>query len=554
MVLRAVVATLAGALLAAAFPPAGIGLAAILAVALLTVAIRGCGPGRGALLGLLAGLACLLPSLHWLVVVDTAAWLGLALAAAAYVAGLGALTALLVRVPGWPVWVAGAWVVAEAARSRWPLGGLSWARLGFAQSDTALGHLAALGGVPLVTFAVALAGTLLAAAYGVLRTRTSRSPQRTTGLVVAALAATVAVVLAGALIRLPVAGESAGGLPTVRVALVQGNVPGTGLDALGQRRAVLDNHVRATIDLARGVQAGTVAKPDMVLWPENASDLDPFHDAQAYAAIDAATRAIGVPILVGAIASNAAGQLQNVAIVWDPVTGPGATYAKQHLVPFGEFIPARGLIGGLVPDFSRVQADMVPGTEPGRLQLGPVSVADMLCFEVADDGLVRDAVTGGGRLLVVQTNNATYAGTAQPDQQLQITRLRAIEHGRTTVAVSTNGITAVVAADGTVEQQWEPGTARTGVVTVALRDSPTPADRVGAWPEAIIVALTGGAVAVAIAAALRRRRSSPGVKSTGTSPTPAGPSPDASQGAPAPTVPAAAVAPAPTGSAEDPPR
>ncbi len=131
---------------------------------------------------------------------------------------------------------------------------------------------------------------------------------------------------------------------TTTVAVIQGNVPRAGLEFNAQRRAVLDYHVKETLRLAAKVKAGKVAKPDVVLWPENSSDVDPFADAQAYTDIDEAAKAIGAPISVGGVVARD-GKLYNEQILWDPVKGPTDTYDKRQIQPFGEYLPMRSLLG-----------------------------------------------------------------------------------------------------------------------------------------------------------------------------------------------------------------
>jgi apolipoprotein N-acyltransferase len=249
--------------------------------------------------------------------------------------------------------------------------------------------------------------------------------------------------------------------------------------------------------------------------------VDPTTDPIARAVIDAAARAVGVPILVGAVLDGPGPtHVRNAAIVWSPTTGPGQTYVKRHLVPFGEYLPWRSFVLKLSGQFSLISKDFVPGHAAGTLQAGAIRLADTICFEIADDTVVRQAVTGGGRLLVVQTNNADYeratdsGNGGETAQQLAIARLRAVESGRAVVVAATSGVSAMIAPDGTV-------LARTGVFRPALldlrlplRDPLTLADRVGAWPEWILSA--AGLVAVLAALPLpHRRRSLPG---TGTEP------------------------------------
>lgn len=483
-------AALSGALVALAFPPYDLWPLAPLGVGALVLLCRGVRPRTGALLGLVHGLATFLPLVSWMTIVGPDAWVMLSLLEASFLALMGALLPGVLRLPGWPVWVATLWVAQEAARDRLPFGGFPWGRLAFAETAAPFTPYAALGGAPLVSFATALCGALLAAAVAHLRLR------RTAALLgVAAIAVPAAglVVPAGA-------GEGR----QVTAALVQGGVPGEGLDFLGEREQVLRNHVAATRRLAADVRSGAVPAPDLVVWPENASDIDPFTEASARQLIDEAVRDVGVPVLVGAVLDGPGPDfVSNSGIVWDPVQGPGERYVKRHPVPFGEYIPFRAQLSGLITRLDQIPRDFYAADEPGNLTVGPASVGDVICFEVAYDGLVRDVVTGGADVLVVQTNNATYNGTGQPQQQMAMSRLRAVEHGRTVLVAATSGISAVVDADGTVVATAPERTARTLVETVTLHDGTTLATRIGALPEWV---LTGLGLAAAVAGLRRLRR------------------------------------------------
>jgi apolipoprotein N-acyltransferase len=463
-------------------------------VALLVLLSRGLSARRAAAVGLVHGLATFVPLLAWLTVIGPDAWLLVALLEASFLALAGALTPSVLRLPGWPLWVACLWVAEELARDTVPFGGFPWGRLAFAETASPFTPYAAVGGAPMVTFATALCGALVAAAVA------ARSWHRAVPLVLLA----VAVPVAGPL--LPVgAGE---GRP-VTVALVQGNVPGVGMEPFGEREQVLRNHVDATHRLAADVRAGRVDRPDLVVWPENASDIDPFRDPSAKALIDGAVQDVGVPVLVGAVLDGPGpDHVSNTGIVWDPRTGPGARYVKRHPVPFGEYIPFRAELTGLISRLDQIPRDFYAGHRPGNLTVGPARVGDVICFEVAYDGLVRDVVRGGAQVLVVQTNNATYNGTGQPFQQMAMSRLRAVETGRDVLVTATSGISAVVRADGTVAQQAPEKVARTLVAEVPLRDRQTLATRLGWWPEWLLAATGLAAAAVSSVSAARRRRGS----------------------------------------------
>ena len=499
--LRLAGAVVAGTLLYLSFPPAGQSFLAPVGVAALALVCRGVTARRGALLGLATGLALFLPLVEWTATIaGPGALIALALLQGAFVAALGAVLPTAMRRPAWPVWTAALWVLQEALRSRLPFGGFPWGRLAFSQGDSVLTPLAALGGAPLVSAAVALLGGALAwaalRAWTALRTDDGRRT-RSLARAAAGLAGAYALVLGvGALVPLPVRGDP------VRVAVVQGNVPRLGLDFNAQRAAVLGNHVDATRALAADVRAGRAPAPELVVWPENASDIDPFGNPDAYALIDGAVRDVGVPVLVGAVLKGPGDKISNVGIVWDPQTGPGERYLKRHPVPFGEYIPFRSLARAITPKVDLVPRDFAAGNAVGVLDVGPVRLGDVICFEVAYDDLVRDTVTEGGRLLVVQTNNATFGRSGETSQQLAMGRLRAVEHGRAVLVAATSGISAVIAPDGRLVEHAPVFSRAVLSAEVPSRAGTTLATRLGALPEAGLSLLALGAL---VGPALRRR-------------------------------------------------
>jgi apolipoprotein N-acyltransferase len=482
-------AVLAGLLLAAAFPPIGWWPLAPVSAAMLALLLRG-RRWRGATgLGLVYGLAFCFPLFEGLRPVGLDAWLALSVFEALYFALLGTGIALVTRLPGWPLWTAAVWITEEFVRGRVPFGGFPWGRLAFSQTASPLTGLAPVGGAPLISFVTALAGGLLAAAALTLwRRREAAHAVRTLALLLTGI---LVLTLAGLLVPRPSGGRQ------VTVAVVQGNVPRAGLDFLGQREAVLDNHAHETHVLAAQVRAGKVARPDIVIWPENSSDLDPYQDAKAREVIDAAVRDIGVPVLVGAVIDAGDGEhVENRGIVWDPKTGPGAYYVKRHPLPFGEYIPIfRGFLRKVITRFDMV-GEFVKGRSRGSLQLGPVKIGDVICFEVAYDGLVRDVADNP--LLVVQTNNATFGRTSLPPQQFAMSRLRAVEHGRTMVVASTSGISGIITPNGRVLARSAEFTPVLQVERVPLRSSRTLSDHLGATPEWVLALLGFAAAAVAV--------------------------------------------------------
>ncbi len=514
---RTALAAAGGGALLLAFPGWSLPALAVLGPMALALAVRGERARSGAWLGLVLGLAFLVPLLSWTgVYVGAFPWLALAVWQATYFALLGAATAVTSRLPFWPLWTAALWVADEALRGRWFLGGFPWGRLGLSQTDGPFLSLAAYGGVPLVGFAVALTGALLAAALLALgrawRASGADTPagERSAALRagVVAVVAVLAVPLIGALAWLPLPGRSlTDGGPTRTVAVIQGNVPRAGLDFNAQRRAVLDNHVQQTLELAAAVERGEEQQPDLVIWPENSSDIDPYTNADAARAIDRAAEAVAAPILVGAVVDGPGRFLSNTGIVWDPEDGPGETYVKRHPVPLAEYVPARSFFRFFTDKVDLVRRDFRAGDEVGVLDIGGARVGDVICFEVVYDGLVHDTVEAGAGMLVVQTNNATFGFTDESEQQLAASRLRAVEYGRTVVVAATSGISAVVAPDGSLVRRSQLFTSATFVEDIAQRDDTTVAERLGAGPEWVLTALGIGALAsVAGPGLLRRRR------------------------------------------------
>ena len=491
---------LAGVVMWFSFPPIAFGPYAAAAVALLVVAQYRAPLRRALLCGLVAGVVFFGLLLSWMQVVGMDAWALLACFSACWIALVGVGTALVTRLPGWPVWVASLWVLEELLRGTVPFGGFPWGHLAFAQPDTSFGRLAAVLGQPGVTFALALLGGSVVAAVLAFQA----GHRRRSG--VWATVATALIVLP-ALIPLATEGDSEGGPPTAVVAIVQGGTPQSGMGAMDVRRAVLDNHVRATIRLGTAVSSGSIEQPDLVLWPENSTDIDPFTQGDAAALISSAARAVGAPIIVGAVVDvpgNPDG-VWNLGVVWDPATGPGERYIKTHPVPFGEYIPFRSQLSGLISRFDRIPRDFVPGSAPGLLEVGGVRLGDVICFEVAYDDVIRGVTAGGARLITVQTNNATYGGTAQPEQQLMIERMRAIETGRTVAVAATSGISAIIRPNGTMSATLAEGQVGASVQSVALRGQSTWASRLSVWPAYLLSALALIAVIAGVTSVGRER-------------------------------------------------
>lgn len=470
-----------------------------LALALLAGCLHGRRARAGFGLGLLAGLGFLLPLLVWTgEEVGPVPWLALSTLEALLIGLTGLGIALVSRLPAWPLFAAAVWVAGEALRARAPFGGFPWGKLAFGQADGVFTPLVALGGTPLLSFGVALCGFGL---YEALRTA-RRHPGRTTA---ALTALTVLAPIGVGLAARPLVSDAAED-GTAVVAVIQGNVPRLGLDFNSQRRAVLDNHVKRTVQLAEDVEAGRARKPDFVVWPENSSDLDPYAEPDAHAVIDRAVKAIGVPVAIGAVVAPETGPLRNTMILWDPVKGPTVTYDKRKIQPFGERIPMRSVVRLFSSDVDRVRRDFGPGKEPGVFDMAGSGVGMVTCFEAAFDDAVRSTVQAGAQVIAVPSNNATFGRTQMTYQQLAMDRIRAVEHSRTVLVPVTSGVSAVIRPDGKIVSQTEMFTADALVAEIPLRSGRTPATVVGPLPEYALLLLAAGGLGWILNRRIRSRR------------------------------------------------
>jgi apolipoprotein N-acyltransferase len=281
---------------------------------------------------------------------------------------------------------------------------------------------------------------------------------------------------------------------TVRIAAVQGG------GELGTRardsssREVFERHVAAT---------GLIDEPvDLVLWPEDVVTVNaPFAASQEYDEIRALSEAVGAQIVVGLI-ERESDRFRNAAVVMGP-EGEVARYEKVIRVPFGEFIPFRGLVETVVSEVeSLVPRDAVPGEGPAVVEtdLGPF--ATVISFELFFPRRVADGVGNGGVAVLGPTNGSSYPDTRVPEQTLASSRLRAVETGRWLVQAAPTGYTAVVNSDGDVVERTGLREQRVVIADVELRTGQTWAVRFGSTPL-VVVAVLG--LIVALWAGPRRR-------------------------------------------------
>ncbi len=510
----ALLAALVGGLaLYAAFPPIGFWPLAAVGPALLVIALWQQRLRTALAASFLFGFAFFLPLFSWVINVLWFAWPALAVGEAVIFMVLAVGLWLLLRLRGWPLAAAGWWVMAEAARDRWPWGGVPWGRLVMSQAEAPDLKWVAIGGPPFLSFLIALVGACLAwLIIGRPGSRQSGSgPWRERLLPAAALAAVTAVTLGGAF--LPAGqgmtnGKPAAGLASAEVAAIQGNVPHeTNLENLVREEEVTNNHVAATEHLAASVRSGAMPAPQVVIWPENSTDQDPSFDPQLYNEILRVVDDIDRPVLVGAVLQD---PVRNAGQLWLPGKGPVAQYIKRKLVPFGEVIPFRSLIEKITTLPNSIQPyNFTPGHRAVVFHIGKIRLGDVICYEVGFDGLVASEVNAGANLLSVQTNDADFEldwQTGETLQQLDMARIRAVEFDRAVVVASTTGVSAIIAPDGSMLTSTHIWTRAEIEARVPLISSDTLSDRLGGWPEAILAWGTFAVLAFVIVREFRRRR------------------------------------------------
>lgn len=335
-------------------------------------------------------------------------------------------------------------IVLEEIRNRFPFEGFGWARIAYSQADAPYAKIAAHGG------AVALSAiTVLIALF--LYALTQKQFK-------------ILVVLPLLLIFIPL---NIATNQTVKALLIQGNVPQLGLDFNARATQVFYNHVKETEKALK-----ENSDVDFILWPENSVDVDPFRNPNVFETLNGYEQ----PIIVGAIVGKGE-QILNTSILW--TKEQQNVYVKQHLTPFGEYIPLRSIASKISPLVDEVR-DFSPGNESTIFTINRAKIAPVICYELLDDRILEEAAKTSN-LLAVQTNSATFGNSAQSAQQLQITRIRAIEHSRNVLSVSTTGYSAVIDYSGKVLQKSDMGTAQHLYASVGLINSTSPRDRYGDW-------------------------------------------------------------------------
>ena len=475
-------ALLAGVVTGLCFPPVGLGPVVLVALVPLLWAWRGARPAHGALYGFAYGVAAYAVVLPWIRYFGYVAIVPLVVVMALAIAAVGAFVAAYDR-RGLtsPFLTAAVWVVLEALLGRFPFGGFPWAQLGVALHDVpAARALASVGGTLLVTFVIVAVNGLLLDLGLALRAHTSR-------------AAVLAGVGVAAIVVGTVVVDATRFEPTttgrLRVALLQGDDEQVPL-AEQVEQPLTEKHF-ALAERLRGDY-------DLIVFPESALDTDPQSDPGLRSRLVALAQEHDAAVLVNARTPGDGGQSRNTNLLYTAAGELQGTYSKQHLVPFGEYVPWRRALSWL-PELRQVPYDFERGDTRTLFRAGGHAFESVICFESAFAPLVRDAVNDGAEIVVVSTNNRSYQRSANSEQHVALGQMRAAETGRALLQASVSGITAIIDPDGSVHHETGLFEARTVSATVATSTGETLYVRFGDW------VVLFGAIAMVVAAVVAIR-------------------------------------------------
>jgi len=470
-------------------------------VAMILVSIRGLRfwPANG--IGFFGGLAFYMSQVEWLsLYLGPVPWIALSvMEALIFAVGAGAIAIVwrsaeklrknFYRNALIALFIATMWTAREWVAINLPYGGFPWSRVAQALSESFLSQLVFFVGISGLTFLSVFMTVvaLLAIESGVKAIRSN----------LLGLAASVVAIATAWLFVVPTSAESG----ELTAAAVQGNA-NAGLFANAERGTFLKNHLEATALLASHPLKDEI---DFIVWPENASDLNPQENMLALIQLQEIVSTYEVPIILGAI-TESDGAVFNSSLYFDVEGTQIDQYDKKRPVPFAEYVPDRQFWNQLAPDLiGLVTRDYAFGTRDGIFELDGNQLGVLICFEIAIDDIGRELVAGGAQIILSQTNNADFGRSDETFQQAALARLRAIETGRTVVNISTVGVSRIFLPDGEIISElpiFEPGVM---VEKVPLRTSITPAMAISPYFDPIVNLAALGFLVLAIGLQMKRR-------------------------------------------------
>lgn len=355
----------------------------------------------------------------------------------------------------------------------WSHGSLYWTALGYTQSPDNLAFLqiSKLSGQQTVTAAIVAINGLIA--------ETRRAPRAIlgAGILIGSIYAYGLGVMQPDLV-------AAGDLLPLKVGIIQGNIPNSVKLGLDGMRLSLDRYSQGYVQLA-------TAQPDFILTPETAIPL-PFPSVSALGyEFDRIRRANPVPIWLGAFGISGGDRLnyRNSLFLVKGDNQVIGQYHKVKLVPIGEFIPFKSILGGLIQRLSPLRGEVEPG-RPDQLVDSPWGRLILaICYESAYPEHFRYQAAAGGQLILTAANNAHYAA-AMPAQHHAQDVARAIESDRWAVRATNTGYSGIVDSVGHTLWQSELNRPATHLETVYLRQTLTPYVRWGDWLTPLLVLIS----------------------------------------------------------------
>ena len=370
--------------------------------------------------------------------------------------------------------------LAETFRFSFPFGGVPLASLAISQSASPLVGIVRIGGPLLLTFCVLQIGFALSQLVVAPRIKH-----------IAVFSAFIVLIVCAGIIA--PRGNDTG--ETRTIAAVQGGGPQGTLAINTNPRDVVERHLAATRDI-------NSTNLDMVIWPENVIDVADFYNSDERIEIAEQAARLGAPFVVGITEDMNARYFTNAQIVVNEDGTLGDRYDKVRRVPFGEFVPLRGLLEALGAPVDRIPRDALAGSDIARLQVGDTTVGVAISWEVFFSGRANEGIEAGGSMLVNPTNGSSYTGTILQTQQIASSRLRAIENGRWLVQVSPTGFSAFISPTGEVFDRTGVSEQRVLERTINLRSGRTLYSNLGDLPFIVVMV----AVLASLASIARKRR------------------------------------------------
>ena len=471
---QSLVAIIAGLLVAFSLPPWGWWPLAYVGVALFATCRSNSNRARF-MFGTLFALAWLAPGMAWMWFLTAPGYVIAALLFSA-LHGIAAMItgAVTDRQKHRAIIGPLAHTLAEALRFSFPFGGVPLATLAISQAASPIAPIVRVGGPLLLTYVVLQIGFLLA------NLRETAASKR----------AMHAVLLTVVVAVLPIAGSIA---PhgrdigrTLNIAAVQGGGPQGTLAINTNSRDVVIRHLDATKTITGGI-ASTDEQLDLVIWPENVIDVSSFSSSIERTEVAAEAARLNAPFLVGITEDLDNKFFTNAQVVVNTDGSLGDRYDKVRRVPFGEFVPMRGLLEAVGAPVDRIPRDALAGNDTAILRAADTTIAVVISWEVFFGGRANEGVERGATLLVNPTNGSSYTGTILQTQQIASSRLRALETGRWLVQVSPTGFSAFVSPSGQVFDRTGVSEQHVIIREVQLRSGRTIYSYIGDMPIILLM-------------------------------------------------------------------